>query len=76
MPEPDTAWNWTAPSRSAPDHVHARHELERGELVLIITGTAGGALPLRKAGARLNRAAALELARFILSAESNTAAKG
>lgn len=74
MPADDTAWNWTAPSLSAPDHVHARHE--RGEVVLIVTGTAGGALPPRKAGARLSQAAALELARFILSAESTAAAEG
>lgn len=63
----EAVWNWTRDGANPPEHLHGRHE--RGDLVLIITGSTGGALPVRKAGLRLPRAVALELARFILRAE-------
>ena len=62
------AWNWTAPSLAYPDHVHARRE--GAEIVLVVTGNAGGALAGRLGGARMSRPAAVALARFILAGES------
>ena len=66
LPRAD-AWNWSNPSLGYPGHVHIRREGR--EVVLIVTGNAGGSIAGKLGGMRMPSAKAADLARFILDGE-------
>lgn len=62
-------FNWQRPTNGTRgDQVHVRRE--DGEVVLIVTGNAGGAIAGRLGGLRMTRAAAVEMGRFLLEGEA------
>ena len=61
------AWNWSNPALGYRDHVHARRE--GNELVLIVTGNAGGSIAGKLGGMRMPNAEAANLGRFLLTGE-------